>query len=86
MVIDGVLVTFGVAPKVIVIIKNEDRFVGPELLAIKKCSCKAAQTRAYHHKIIRFLRINNLIEVEVGVPCAGMSHCVRSGVVAAQTC
>ena len=80
------LIALSMSPKVIVIIKNEDFFVGTELLSVEKSRRKAAETRAYNHKIIRFLRINNLVEVEVGVPCSGMSHCVRSGVVAAQTC
>ena len=69
-----------VAAKVIVVIQNENLFVGSMLLAIKDCRRQSTQARADDHKIIVFISFAHVISAQTAAPGVLMCHGVGSWV------
>ena len=83
--VNCVLIAFGVAAKVIVVIEDQDCFVWPVLLAIKHRCRQAAQSRAHHDQVVVFidrLRHSRLI---TPLPAPLVGNSVGAGVTASQT-
>ena len=74
------LITLGMAPEVVVVIQNENLFIGPVLLTIKNSRGEAAQARADNHEIIVFTSFPHVISAETAAPRMLVRHRVGAWV------
>ena len=79
-------ITLGVAAEVVVVIQNQNLFVGAMLLAIKDCRGQAAQAGTNHYQIIVFARLADLFDFQATAPGVLMRHGIRSWVATPEAC
>ena len=78
------LIAFGVAAKVIVVIEDQNRFVWPVLLAIKHRCRQAAQPRAHHDQVVVFVDWFGDSRLITALPAPLVSNGIRAGMTPSQ--
>ena len=79
-------VALGMAPKVIVIIENQNGLIGPVMLAVKDSGGEAAQSGANDDQIVMLTRSFWDGRRTIGIPRALMRHGIGSGVTPSESC
>ena len=74
-------IAFGVATKVVVVIKNQNLFIGSVCLSIEKSGSKTAEAGTDDDQIIGFSGIDDRAGIEISLPCAGMRMRIRAGMI-----
>ena len=78
------LIALGVAAEVVVVIQDENRFVGSVLLAIENCRRQPTQAGANHHQIIVFSRLTHVIGAQTNAPSMLVRHGIGTWMAAPQ--